>query len=184
LLDAFARVRHITRGPKPVRALRELGLTSGLTATAPTSQGVLDSLAELDLTHRRIGVQLYPGDGAAALVAALEARGAQVFALTPYRYADAADDAAVINAIHKLESDQIGLVIFTASPQIERLLKVAQRNDLGANLAAGLARTPAAAIGPVVEEALRRNGVTPVLRPDSSFHLKPLIRAILAWRAA
>src|SRR6185437_1137532 len=43
-LMGLARVRSITRGPKPARALRELGLAPGLAAAVPTSQGVLDAL--------------------------------------------------------------------------------------------------------------------------------------------
>ena len=182
-LDALARLRNITRGPKPVRALRELGLSPGLTATTPTSQGVLEAMAGLDLNGRRIGVQLYPGSDN-SLAANFTARGAQVFPLTPYRYADDADDAAVIDAIRKLAAGRIGLVVFTASPQIDRLLQVARRNGLSVILSTGLSHTPVAAIGPVVEEVLRLNGITPVLRPEGSFHLKPLIRAIQAWRAA
>ena len=43
---AVGKVRSVTRGPKPVRALRELGLATGLAALTPTSQGVLDALTE------------------------------------------------------------------------------------------------------------------------------------------
>jgi uroporphyrinogen-III synthase len=46
------------------------------------------------------------------------------------------------------------------------------------------ARVRMAAVGPVVEETLRRHGVENILCPDSSFHLKPLVRAIAAaWSA-
>src|SRR5690349_6491935 len=34
-------VRKITRGPKPVKALREIGLGSDLVASAPTTDGVI-----------------------------------------------------------------------------------------------------------------------------------------------
>ena len=57
-VEALGRARMITRGPKPVRALRELGLQVGLAAETPTSQGVLDALAGEDIHGRSIGVQL------------------------------------------------------------------------------------------------------------------------------
>ena len=76
LSRALGKTRTITRGPKPARALREIGLTPTLPATSPTSDGVLDALASEDLQGRRIGVQLYPGNGGLPLVAALTARGA------------------------------------------------------------------------------------------------------------
>ena len=41
---ALGQVRSIVRGPKPVRALRELGHSAALAAAVPTSQGVLDLL--------------------------------------------------------------------------------------------------------------------------------------------
>src|SRR5579864_4960171 len=40
-LAALSQVRKITRGPKPVRALRELGLKADLTAAQPTTTGLI-----------------------------------------------------------------------------------------------------------------------------------------------
>jgi uroporphyrinogen-III synthase len=160
--------------------LRELGLAPGVAAATPTSQGVLDALAGENLNGRRIGVQLYPGDGALPLVAALRERGAAVSPVTPYRYADETEDAQVAEAIRALTDGRIGMVAFTSSPQVERIFDVALGAGLQMDLARGLRRIRVAAIGPVVEEALRARGVTNVLRPESSFHLKPLVRAIAA----
>ena len=52
-------------------------------------------------------------------------------------------------------------------------------------LSEAFSRVRIAAIGPVVEDTLRRNGVTTaILRPETSFHMKPLVRAIAAaWSA-
>ena len=183
-ISALSGARNITRGPKPARALRELGLASGLAAQTPTSQGVLDALAGENLKGRAMGVQLYPGDGAIALPAQLRARGARVWPVTPYRYASQAQNDTVAAKIRKLADGDIGLIVFTATPQIERLFDVAEKTGLRAALAAALTRTPIAVIGPVAEDMLRRHGITPALRPESSFHLKPLVRAIIAWRNA
>ena len=40
----LTRVRKITRGPKPARALRELGLKPDIAAEIPTTEGVIASL--------------------------------------------------------------------------------------------------------------------------------------------
>ncbi len=184
LIAALARLRTVTRGPKPARALREAGLSSSLAAAIPTSEGVLQALAAEPLEGRRIGVQLYPGDGGAPLLAALRARGALVSGVTPYRYASEAETGQVAEAIRALSSGGIDMIAFTASPQIERLVRVAQESGLEKELKEGLARTPVAAIGPVVEEALRRHGIACAVRPKTVFHLKPLVRAIIAWRQA
>jgi uroporphyrinogen-III synthase len=181
---ALGGVRNITRGPKPARALRELGLAPGLGVATPTSQGILDSLAGENLDGRSIGVQLYPGEGAILLPSGLQARGAKVWAVTPYRYASDADAADVESIIRRLAEGNIGLVVFTATPQVERLFQVARETGLEEQLAVALQRTPLAAVGPVVEATLRQHGLAPLLQPESSFHLKPLVRAIQAWRAA
>src|SRR2546430_13273322 len=58
-LEALARVRKITRGPKPARALRELGLKPDLPAPTPTTPGVIAALAGQALEGRRGGGQLH-----------------------------------------------------------------------------------------------------------------------------
>jgi uroporphyrinogen-III synthase len=181
-LDALKSVRSITRGPKPVRALREVGLASGLAATVPTSEGVIDALAGEDISGRAIAVQLYPGDGGNPLLEVLRERGAQVFPVTPYRYASAADTAQVADAIRGLAG--IDMIAFTSSPQVDRLVEVARETGLEASLREAFARVRIAAIGPVVEETLHRHGAANILRPESMFHLKPFVRAIAAdWNA-
>ena len=177
---ALGRSRMITRGPKPARALRELGLAPGLAATTPTSQGVLEVLAPENLAGRTIAVQLYPGDGSATLLARLSERGAIVDPVTPYRYASQAETAQVVGAIEQLIAGRIHAVAFTASAQVERLFAVAEAAGLHTLLVRALQSRLIAAIGPVVEETLRQRGITTTLRPRASFHLKPLLREIAA----
>ena len=176
-IATLANTRTITRGPKPARALREIGLVPGLAPREPTSQGILDALSSEDLQGRRIGVQLYPGE--VPLVAALRERGAEVFPVTPYRYASQAENAQVMGVIQTLARGEINIVAFTASPQIERLFAVAREARLEKELADGLARTRIAAIGPVVGETLKAHGLAAHIRPESNFHLKPMVRAIM-----
>jgi uroporphyrinogen-III synthase len=182
-IAALGKVRTVTRGPKPARALREIGLSPSLAAPVPTSLGVLDSLAAEDLRGRRMGVQLYPGDGTALLMDSLCQRGVTLFPVTPYRYASQADTVQVVDVIRALASGAIGMIAFTATPQIERLFAVARERGLETELATGLKRTPIAAIGPVVEQTLAAHGLASAIQPQSSFHLKPLVRAIIGSRA-
>ncbi len=156
----------------------------GLAAGEPTSQGVLDALAAEDLADRVIGVQMYPGDRAMPLLVKLYARGAKAWPVTPYRYASQAENAIVAGHIRALGEGKIDLVAFTATPQVDRLFQVAREAGLEKELSQGLARTPLAAIGPVVEDTLRIYGLAASVRPENSFHLKPLVRAIGQWWAA
>jgi uroporphyrinogen-III synthase len=90
---ALAETRKITRGPKPVRALREIGLATDVPADEPTTEGVIAALKRHDLTRRRIGVQLYPGNPNERLLQFLEGAGAKADPVLPYVYASEADDA-------------------------------------------------------------------------------------------
>jgi len=48
-VSQLAQMRKITRGPKPARALRELGLQSDLAAEVPTTEGIIALLSQHDL---------------------------------------------------------------------------------------------------------------------------------------
>jgi uroporphyrinogen-III synthase len=51
-IEPLGRVRKITRGPKPVRSLREIGLAADLQAGEPTTEGIIATLSALNLTGR------------------------------------------------------------------------------------------------------------------------------------
>jgi uroporphyrinogen-III synthase len=59
-LVALAATRKITRGPKPVRALREIGLATDLPADEPTTEGVITALERHDLTRHRWACSYIP----------------------------------------------------------------------------------------------------------------------------
>jgi uroporphyrinogen-III synthase len=98
-VNALGRVRKITRGPKPARALRELGLKPDIAAEVPTTDGVINTLRSYDLKSRRVGLQLYGTEPNRPLVDFLESAGASVLMVAPYVYADATDDRAVLNLL-------------------------------------------------------------------------------------
>ena len=74
-LAALAAVRKITRGPKPARALRELGLKPDLAAAVPTTAGIIATLSAEPLRGRRVAVQLYGTEPNRPLIDFLNARG-------------------------------------------------------------------------------------------------------------
>jgi uroporphyrinogen-III synthase len=160
--------------------LRQLGLMPDLAAATPTSQGVLDALAGEHINGRGIGLQLYPGEGVVPLVSELRRRGAVIFPVTPYRYASQTETARVLDMVSALASGRIDMIAFTSSPQVERLFEVAREAGIAKQFDEVLQHTRIAAIGPIVEQTLRLHGVTAVLRPETSFHLKPFVRAIAA----
>ncbi|TLY72361.1 MAG: uroporphyrinogen-III synthase, partial [Gammaproteobacteria bacterium] len=124
-LAALGRVRKITRGPKPARALRELGMKPDIAAARPTTEGIIASLTGLDLKGRRVGVQLYGTEPNRPLTEFLERAGAVVSTVAPYVYADGADDAEVLGLLARIESGSVDAIAFTSTPQVERLFAVA-----------------------------------------------------------
>jgi uroporphyrinogen-III synthase len=173
-LHALTRVCKITRGPKPARALRELGLESDIEAERPTTEGVIASLRAHALDGHRIGLQLYGTEPNRPLVEFLERSGASVSLVAPYVYADAADDQAVLSLLARMERREIDAIAFTSTPQVERLFAVTSAETVHK----ALARTLVAAIGPVVAETLSKHGIRAHLMPEESFFLKPLTSAL------
>jgi uroporphyrinogen-III synthase len=178
IVAAIARLRTVVRGPKPGRVLREIGLTPGLTAASPTSAGVVETLSAHDLRGRTFGLQLYPGEIDRSLLTFLSASSATTFPVTPYRYASDCETAAVVDAIRKMAAGEIDMIAFTSSPQIRRLLDVANEKGLEQELVTGWKRTRIASIGPVVTGTLKAIGVEVEAQPVAGFHLKPLVAAI------
>ena len=178
---ALAKLRTITRGPKPVRALRELGLKAGLSAAEPTTAGIIAALDAERLNGRTVGVQLYPGNPNAALLEFLARAGATADPVVPYAYASDTDTDRVAALIAAMVAGQVDTIAFTSSMQLERLADVARTRGLDQQLRDGLARTPVASIGPVVSAAVEKLGGRVAIAPaGGSFHLKPLVTAIVA----
>jgi uroporphyrinogen-III synthase len=169
-LEALTRTRRITRGPKPARALRELGLVPDLEATPATSAGVIAILQDQPLRGRCVGLQLYGTAPNAQLQAFLNAAGASVLSVAPYAYADSIDDGAVHELLARMQRGEVDAIAFTSTPQVERLFRLAP----AALVRAALAATAVAAVGPVVAATLAAHGVAVQAMPGQSWFLKPL----------
>jgi uroporphyrinogen-III synthase len=173
-LAALRQMRKITRGPKPARALRELGLSSDLPAAVPTTAGVIDALRAVDLHRRRVGVQLYGGEPNLPLIDFLNGAGALVSSVAPYLYADAATEAAVQELLERMRSGEVDAIAFTSKAQVERLFRAAPAERVRAALAA----TNVAAVGPVVGDTLAAYGVVVNAMPENAWFMKPLTASL------
>lgn len=177
---ALGETRKITRGPKPARALRDIGLRPDLPAAAPTTDGVIQTLLEHDLAGRTVGVQLYGTDPNKKLMDFLTSAGAEPRPVAPYIYADQTEDVQVAELIEELAGGRVDAIAFTSSPQVRRLFAVARKHELEESLQATLDRITVAAVGPIVADALAQREVTVDLMPDTSYFMKPLVRELAA----
>ncbi|WP_050630197.1 uroporphyrinogen-III synthase [Bradyrhizobium viridifuturi] len=178
-VGSLAKARKFARGPKPGRALREIGLEPQMTTEKPTSEGVAEMLSKLDLSGHRLGLQLYPDKDHATLIGAIKAQGAEVDTVLPYVYDAQAADANIVTAIEEMARGRIDAIALTSSGQVRRLLEVAQAHKCEAQLREGLERTPIASVGPVVSDELKTYGLrTDIYPANDAFFMKPLISAM------
>jgi uroporphyrinogen-III synthase len=177
-LMQLAKARKITRGPKPARALRELGLKPDIAAEIPTTAGIIAALQPIafSLDGHSVGVQLYGDEPNLPLIEFLHGCGAATLTVAPYRYADSMDDAAVLEVLAGMERGSIDAIAFTSTPQVHRLVAVGGE----ARVAQALKLTHVAAVGPVVAAALGRYGISVQSMPEDSFFLKPMTSALEA----
>lgn len=174
VIAALAKTRLLTRGPKPVKALREVGLSPAVAAAVPTTEGVIETLKKESLQGKTVAVQLY-SESNPPLIQFLESAGATVRTVLPYVYAPAADAERVVELIERMGQGKVDVVVFTSSPQVERLYEVAAERGLESTLMQGLQRTRVAAVGPIVAENLRHRGAAVSICPEQGFVMKNLV---------
>jgi uroporphyrinogen-III synthase len=180
-VTALGKARKFARGPKPGRALREIGLEPDVTTEKPTSEGIADMLSRTDIKGHRLGLQLYPEKDHSGLIGAIKAQGAEVDTVLPYIYDAKAAEANIITAIEEMAQGRIDAIALTSSGQVRRLLETARAHGRAAQLRAGLERTPVASVGPVVSDELKSYGLhTDIYPANDAFFMKPLISAMSA----
>jgi uroporphyrinogen-III synthase len=180
-VTALGKVRKFARGPKPGRALREIGLEPQMTTEKPTSEGIAEMLAGVDLRGHRVGLQLYPDKDHTVLIGAITAQGAEVDTVAPYVYDAQAADANIVTAIEEMAHGRIDAIALTNLGQVRRLFEVAKARQWEAQLREGLARTPIASVGPVVSDELKSHGLRADISPaNDAYFMKPLISAMAA----
>ena len=167
---ALKRIPVVARGPKPVAALKELGITPVVTAPEPnTWRELLAALdqnsAALPLQSKRIAVQEY-GAPNTELLAGLAERGAKVTQVPVYEWALPEDIQPLRDAVIALANGSVDVALFTTSIQIIHLLKIASEMRKEKESVAAFRRILVGSIGPVTSEELRAHGITADLEPS------------------
>jgi uroporphyrinogen-III synthase len=168
--EALRRVTVVARGPKPVAALKELGVP--ITIAVPEPNTWRDLLRVLDenssaapLSGRRVAVQEY-GATNAELLAGLAERGARVTRVPVYQWALPEDTAPLHAAVEAIVHGEIDLALFTTQIQVAHLLKIAREVNREAELRRGFERIVIGSIGPITSEELREQGFAPDFEPE------------------
>jgi uroporphyrinogen-III synthase len=175
VLAALGRVYKIARGPKPARVLSGLGLPADLGSPAPSMRAFVEMLRERPFGDRRVGLQLFGEDPADELVAVLEAKGALLRSVAPYRYAPVCDDdvTALTDELARGELHGIG---FAVPGEVDQLFAAARRRGREDSLRDVLARVHVSALSPAVVPHLHRLRLrvdTVLARERSGWRLAP-----------
>jgi uroporphyrinogen decarboxylase len=155
-LAAVSDVKTIVRGPKPLAALRELGITPTITVPEPnTWRELLTTIDEkLPVANLVIGLQEY-GVSNRSLIAGLEARGATVDAVRLYDYALPVDCRPLEENVRRIAAGEIDVAMFTSAHQVINVLKMADDLGLLDEVRAGFRNLVVASIGPTTSEMLQ-----------------------------
>ena len=124
-----------------------------------------------------VGVQLYAPTNP-PLTDYLAGVGAMMAAVLPYVYAPATDAERVVDLIKAMQAGKVDVIVFTSSPQVDRLYEVAGERELTTALTEGFGKTRVAAVGPVVADSLRRHGAPVHVCPEQGFVMKNLVKQI------
>jgi len=158
LAAGLCRTFVVSRGPKPVPILRELGARAHIVVPEPnTWKEVVEAVASRP--ERRIAVQEY-GRPNPEMTVALEALGAQVTPFAIYRWDLPADLEPLREAARRLAAREVDVVLFTSSIQLDHLIQIAEELGIAAEVRITLTRYAAvASVGPIMTEALAAAGL-------------------------
>jgi len=162
--EALRKLVLVARGPKPVAALREMGLAPAIVAPEPNTWRELLAVME-GRTENRIAVQEY-GRSNQELLDGLRARGAEVTPVRVYRWDLPEDTQPLREAARRLAAGEIDLALFTTAIQIGHLAKIAREMQIEETVLEGLRRTRVCSIGPTTTEALEEFGIQPAMEPS------------------
>jgi len=166
-VSALSRTSVLARGPKPVAALKELGVPIAWTVPEPNTWREILQLLDsknIPLKGQSVAVQEH-GIPSPQLIEGLRARGAETLTVHVYNWALPDDIGPLKNAIAALQNDRIDVVLFTAAVQVHHLIQVAEQLNARDGVIASLERCMVASIGPVTSEALAEYGIRADFEP-------------------
>ncbi len=184
LVAALAAITTVARGPKPIRAMRDLGLEPSIVVPEPnTWREVLSALSSrVELKGKRVAIQEY-GVSNHELTTGLEARGAPVTIVPVYRWTLPADRTPLRTALNAIAAGAADVAIFTSSNQVTNVIQLAEADGIGDGVKRGFERMAVGSIGPVCSAQIRAYGLRVDFEPEHS-KLGQLVKAAAAQAAS
>ena len=179
LLDALESVTVIARSPKPASVLRRNKVRIDLMPPEPfTSEDLIASISDMDITGREVAVQAYGGPNN-LLTRTLRERGANVREVPLYSWGLPEDLTPVRDLINRLDAGEVDVLAFTSQPQVSNLLAIAAMSGQEGKLRSCLNSEAivVASVGPVCTRRLLQNGLKVDVEPDHP-HMGNLVLAL------
>ncbi|PRY65015.1 uroporphyrinogen-III synthase [Glaciihabitans tibetensis] len=176
LTETLANARILVRGPKARGAIRAATLDDQGMSERETTTSLVDLVLRGDVAGLTVAVQLH-GFTDPDQLHRLEAAGATVLSVAPYRWTAHEDSARVLRLVEAICSGMIDAVTFTSAPAVEALFNTADAAGRLDELQEALRESVvAAAVGPVTAAPLVAAGILPIV-PDR-FRMGALIRLL------
>jgi uroporphyrinogen-III synthase len=162
---ALGRVTLVARGPKPVAALKELGLAPQITVPEPNTWRDLLRILDATVAGKRVAVQEYgvPND---ELLDGLRTRGAQVTTVRIYRWALPEDVAPLRQVLASMLDGRVAVALVTNAVQVDHVELVLAKDGNLERFRERLSGMVVASIGPTASERLRSHGWPVDLEPS------------------
>jgi len=162
LVAALSQTTVVARGPKPVKALRDLGVPITITVPEPNTWRelllTLDEAAEsVELQGARVVIQEY-GVANEELVRALTHRGAVVTQVPVYRWELPDDVRPLEESIRQVLARTVDVLLFTSSNQVYNLLAVVRRMGVEDRFREAVREVVIGSVGPVCTDTLTEHG--------------------------
>ena len=154
----------VARGPKPIAVLRELKVPVTIAVPEPNTWREILKATE-NRPERHVAVQEY-GRPSAELLQGLRSRGAEVTPVRVYQWDLPEDTGPLREAAERIAAEEVDVVLFTTSVQIDHLLRVAAEAGLEDYVRAALSKTVVGSVGPATTEALEDCGIHPDVEPS------------------
>ena len=158
IVAALKQTALVARGPKPVAALKALGLQPTLTVPEPnTWVEVVSTLDEYrPVKGLRVAVQEY-GASNPDLLEALKQRGAEVFQVPIYRWMLPADLVPLKQVLDEVIAEKVSVLLVTNAAQVDHVMQVLGKDGKVDRFRAALTKMVVASIGPTASERLRQH---------------------------
>jgi uroporphyrinogen-III synthase len=156
LIEALKKTVIVTRGPKPLAALKTIGVEASITVPEPNTWQ--DVIATLDyyrpVQGLRIIIQEY-GISNPEMIQALKSRGAEVFPVPIYRWALPEDTAPLRRAVGEILDGNIDVLLVTNAAQIDHVMQLVAQEGKTGPFKDACKRLVVASIGPTASERLK-----------------------------